>query len=178
MPQLITHQLRVGGVVKIITNDSDAILTALVHDMGNLAKFTNLDPYWTREQEKFWRKYGRDAHFATSTILLEAGLDKLHKYLQEEADLYKDILNLEDFSSVSKPALLTLYGDSRVAYEGVVTMSERIIDLETRYSDKRNDWIWAPKLEKFVQSITEINISTITESMVEPLFDELLGYEL
>lgn len=42
MPQLITHQLRVGSIVLLITDDRDSILTALVHDMGNLAKFHNL----------------------------------------------------------------------------------------------------------------------------------------
>lgn len=75
MPGLITHQLRVGGIVKLITDDPEAILTALVHDMGNLAKFSNLDEYWTTKQKKFWDKYGKDAHEATIKILEENGLD-------------------------------------------------------------------------------------------------------
>lgn len=106
MPQLIAHQLRVGAIVKLIGGDRDAIRTALVHDMGNMAKFTKLDPYWAKEQEKFWKKYGKDAHTATSMILKEAGLDKLYGYLQEEAKLYREILNLEDFTGISKPHCL------------------------------------------------------------------------
>lgn len=40
MPQLAQHQLRVGGIVSLITKDKAAILTALVHDMGNAEMLT------------------------------------------------------------------------------------------------------------------------------------------
>lgn len=178
MPQLIEHQLRVGGIVRLISDDRDSVLTALVHDMGNLAKFTSLDEHWSREQVKFWELYGHDAHVATSMILKEAGLDKLHDNLQDEARFYQDILQMDDYSQVSKPAYLTLYGDTRVAYRGVVSMEERIRDLEERYHEKRSEWVWGPKLEEYVQSTTKIDVTKITEEMVEPLFSELLGYNI
>ena len=178
MPQLITHQLRVGSIVRLITDDRDSILTALVHDMGNLAKFSNLDEYWTNEQLIFWDKYGKDANIATLNILEEAGLTKLHSYIDQEAYLYQNIIKIDDLSKISKPAVLTLYGDSRVAFDGVVSLEERIIDLETRYQNYHNDRMWIPKLEKYVQSLTSRDIAAITEKDVEPLFDELLTYTL
>ena len=178
MPQLIEHQLRVGAIVKLITNDKASIITALVHDMGNLAKFSGLDEHWSQEQTKFWSKYGRDAHEATIKILREAGLDKYRDLIEEEAKFYREVINLETFETFSLPAVLTLYADSRVAITGVVSLEERIIDLETRYNRKRNDWIWGPKLEKYVQSLTTIDIRSIKDRDVEPLFDELLTYEI
>ena len=77
MPQLREHQLRVGGIVRLITNDHDSIITALVHDMGNIVKFDLDKPYnkidavekWKIEQEHVRATYGRDAHEATYAIL-------------------------------------------------------------------------------------------------------------
>lgn len=178
MPQLITHQLRVGGIVRLITDDRESILTALVHDMGNMAKFSNLDTFWTGEQEKFWNKYGKNAHEATIKILEEAGLPRLKNNIQAEADFYRDIMIIEDYHKVGRPSIFTLYGDSRVTFEGVVPLEERTLDLETRYSDHKNDRIWGPKLEKYVQSLTTRDITRITEADVVPLFDELLSYQI
>ena len=83
-----------------------------------------------------------------------------------------------DLSRICRPAVLTLYADCRVAYDGVVSLDDRIVDLETRYNEKRTERIWGPKLEEYVQSLTEIDVTSITEVMVEPLFDELLGYDI
>ena len=178
MPGLATHQLRVGGIVKLITDDRESILTALVHDMGNLAKFSNLDPYWSQEQKKFWSKYGKDAHEATIKILEEAGLNKLRDNILEESKFYNEVMEISDFATVRLPAVLTLYGDSRVAYNGVVSLEQRIVDLETRYGKHRDDRLWASRLEDYVQTLTKIDIRAITEVDVEPLFDELLQYPL
>ncbi len=178
MPQLQTHMLRVGGIVKLIRDDKDSILTALVHDMGNMAKFTGLDSEWSEVQIKFWDKYGRDAHTATELILEEAGLTKLKQLVEEEGHFYNHVMEINDFTTVSMPAILTLYADTRVMPKGVVSLEERILDLETRYPAPRRDGVWGPRLEAYVQSLTKIDIRAIKESDVEPLFDELLTYEL
>lgn len=178
MPQLQTHMLRVAGIVKLITKDQDSILTALVHDLGNIVKFDNLDEAWSKVQKECVAKYGRDAHVATAKMLEEAGLDKLKKLVEEESEFYRNIMQIDDFSKANLPAVLTLYGDSRVAMGGVVTLEERIVDLETRYGEHRNDRVWGPKLEAYVQTLTDTDIRAIKESDVEPLFDELLTYEL
>ena len=178
MPQLAQHQLRVGGIVSLITKDKAAILTALVHDMGNIVKFSNLDLGWTSVQEIFQKKYGRDANLATLKILDDAGLTKLRDLVEQEAEFYQNVINIEDFSKVSLPAALTLYADSRVAIDGVVSLEERIVDLETRYKQHRSDREWAYKLEDYVQSLSRCDVKSITEEMVTPLFDELLTYRV
>jgi hypothetical protein len=178
MPQLIEHQLRVGGIVALITKDKDSILTALVHDMGNIVKFGTLSPEWDLIQKDFIQKYGPDANEATLKILEEANLLKLKKYMEEESDFYKNRMSVTDYSQISLPALLTLYGDSRVAFNGVVTLEERVVDLETRYQKYRDDRIWGPKLEAYVQTLTDRDVVGIREEDVGPLFDELLTYTI
>lgn len=175
MPQLREHQLRVGGIVRLITDDHDSIITALVHDMGNIVKFSNLDPYWSKVQEKFWTDYGRDEHVATDKILRKEGMGKYADYFKEESKAYdNDSLNASYFSTMSKPALLTLYGDLRVRFNGVCSVEERLKDLEDRYHYERPERKWANAFETYVQTLTKLDLSSIDEVMVEPLFDELL----
>lgn len=178
MPQLATHQLRVGGIIKLITDDHDSIISGLVHDMGNLAKFELSDPIWIAKQKEFRAKYGRDAHVATSKILEESKLFKILEYIEEEGRLYNNAIKVQDFSKVSRPAVLTLYADSRVAINGVTTIMGRIEDLEKRYGKPRNDREWAPKLENYVQSLSDTDVVSINEEMVEPLFSELLDIQI
>jgi hypothetical protein len=178
MPQLQQHQLRVGGIVALITNDRDSILTALVHDMGNIVKFKNIDPAWHDIQDTYIQKYGTDANVATIKILQDAGLLQLKQYMEQESEFYKNRMTVTDYSTISLPALLTLYADSRVAFNGVVTLEERVVDLETRYQTYRDDRIWGPKLETYIQTLTDRDVAAITETDVEPLFDELLTYTI
>ncbi len=175
MPQLREHQLRVGGIVRLITTDHESIITALVHDMGNIVKFSNLDSYWSKVQEKFWNEYGRDEHAATDKILREVGMDRYADYFNEESKAYdNDSLGVSQFSTMSKPAVFTLYGDLRVGINGVCTMEERLTDLEERYHYERPERKWAGEFENYIQTLTELDLQTIDEESVSPLFDELL----
>lgn len=185
MPQLIKHQLRVAGVAKIISNTWDdraaadkSVRACLLHDMGNMAKFTGLtDPYWQEEQKRFWEKYGHEAHEATYTILNEAGLSEYVGILTEEGSCYGNP-NVPTFDTIGKPALLVLYGDLRVDMTGVVTMYERIKDLIARYpGSSRPETIWGAELERYVQVLTPVKLSEITEAKVSPLFNDLLSLE-
>jgi len=175
MPQLRVHQLRVGGIVKLITRDPRPILTALVHDLGNIAKFRGLNEYWLGEQEKVWKLYGKEAHEATFAMLRDAGLRELEDCLREEGELYKNIHKLDGkYSAYSDAAVYTLYGDCRVAINGVVSAMERVEDLENRYGDARNDREWVFKLEEYVTKKSGIEVAKIKEDDVAPFFDELL----
>ncbi len=183
MPQLREHQLRVGGVVRLITNDHDSIVTTLVHDMGNIVKFDlgksglaedELER-WLAEQKQTREMYGTEAHEATYTMLKEVGMTKYVQYLKEEGKAYqRDDLDQEFFINLSKPALLTLYGDLRVGINGVTSIQGRIEDLESRYGAPRPESPWIEKLESYVQTLTMMEIKNIREEMVVPLFDELL----
>lgn len=175
MPQLREHQLRVGGIVRLITDDHDSIITALVHDMGNIVKFSNLDSYWSKVQERFWEEYGREEHIATDKILRESGMAKYADFFKEESKAYEnDTLNVAYFSNMSKPAMLTLYGDLRVRISGVCSVEERLRDLEERYHYERPERKWASQFEKHVQTFTDLDLQSINEEMVASLFDELL----
>lgn len=175
MPQLREHQLRVGGIVKLITNDHDSIITALVHDMGNIAKFEGLNTYWRKEQEKVWKLYGKEAHEATFAILRDAGLSELERSVREEGEFYQNILKLAGkYETYSDAAAYTLYGDSRVAINGVVSVMERVEDLEKRYGKARNDREWVMKLEEYVTKKSGRDVAMLGNHDVTPLFDELL----
>lgn len=190
MPQLITHQLRVGAIAHLITRKwgnrvvaHDAVVASLLHDMGNMAKF-KLDnpiipidnlPYWQAEQRRFWDTYGTEAHAATYAILHELKLDQITQYLLVEATFYDNSSVTRDvFVAAPHPAVIVLYGDLRVAIEGVVSLEERLVDLERRYGGIRPERAWASDLEGYLQSLTDLDIRAITEADVTPLFDELL----
>lgn len=179
MPQLREHQLRVGGIVRLISRDKVAIKTALVHDMGNIAKFTGLNEYWSNEQRKIWNKYGREAHQVTYAILRDAGLNELEQRVREEGDFYKKIIELDGkYDNYSDAAVYTLYADCRVAMNGIVSVEARVRDLEKRYGSMRNDRLWVSKLEDYVAKRTGVEVAKISNQDVEPLFDELLSYNV
>lgn len=184
MPQLATHMLRAAGVGKIITESwSDRILArksvvaCLVHDLGNLAKFKLEPKYqaeWGPKQEQLWAKWGHDAHETTYGILRELGMGKYVEYLLAEAKLYETAAPSKLWPTTPKPALIVLYADLRVVPSGVVSVEERISDLETRYGARRAEARWGRQLEEYIQTLTTVNVREITESAVTPLFDELL----
>ncbi|MFH1244603.1 MAG: HD domain-containing protein [bacterium] len=188
MPQLATHMLRVAGVGKLITdswNDRElavkSVIACLVHDLGNLAKFKLGPEYqteWGPKQEKLWEKWGHDAHVATYGILKELGMEEYVEYLLAEAKLYESEPTPADFEQTSRPALVVLYADLRVAMSGVVSLEERIADLAARYSGFRAESRWGKMLEGYVQTLTSTDVRSITEKSVTPLFDELLRYNI
>ncbi len=183
MPQLREHQLRVGGIAKIITDEwtdkkiaDESVMSCLLHDMGNIVKFNDLkDPKWLKVREDCRKIYGAEAHDATVGILRDASLEKYVDYINEEKMLYELTPTKEEtFNRFSKPAVIVLYADLRVNPERVVSIEERTEDLIKRYRNKRTENIYGPPTERYVQSLTRVDISNISEEMVEPLFDELL----
>lgn len=198
MPQLVTHQLRVAGVGKIIAENwkdkCDVIFTTelcLLHDMGNIVKFdlTTRDAkfgkienieYWRKIQQQYWDQFGKDAHDATIGILRETNLGNFVAYITEEEKLYfaearEDILNKANIASV-----ILMYADCRVTPAGVVSYRERIDDLKARYGGVGTPaWYkWTFGFEEWMQSKVTIDLNGITEQSVKPLFDELLTYEI
>lgn len=183
MPQLREHQLRVGGIAKLITDEWDdreiareSVLSCLLHDMGNIVKFHDLsDPQWLEVQKYYQVKYGNDAHDATVGILNDAGLYQYVEYIEEEKKLYEQTpTSKEVFDTYSRPAIIVLYSDLRVIPTGVASILERTEDLVRRYRNKRTENIYGPPTEEYVQSLTSVNVASISEEDVRPLFDELL----
>jgi len=188
MPELATHMLRVAGVGKIITESwqdrelaRKSVLACLVHDLGNLAKFKLEPKYqaeWGPKQVKLWERWGHDAHDATYGILRELGLDEYVGCLLAEAEFYAGKAEEIDMAKTPKPALIVLYADLRVAINGVVTLEERIEDLKRRYQNDRVESRWGKSLEEYMQTLTTVNLQSITEESVTPFFDELLAIQI
>lgn len=185
MPQLREHQLRVGGIAKIITDEwldrvaaEESIIASLVHDMGNIVKFKDLpDPKWRDVQKIYQERYGIDAHDATVGILKDAGLKKYVDYIEEEKKLFElTPTEMQTFNKFSKPAVIVLYADLRVMPTGVVSIEERTEDLIKRYRNKRTENIYGPPTENYIQTLTSVNVARITEQDVRPLFGTLLTY--
>lgn len=200
MPQLSTHMLRVAGVAKIIAenwkgkcNVLEATNLCLLHDMGNIVKFDlsgladrkfygeveNLE-YWQEVQKDFWKKYGKNAQVATIEILKEAKLDSYVPLIIEEERLYFAEANENELKKSNLSSIILMYCDCRVTPTGVVSYRERIEDLKRRYggvgTDTWNEWTYW--FDTWMQSNVGIDLNEITEDSVQPLFDELLSYNI
>lgn len=201
MSQLAEHQLRVGGVGQMVAenwrggcDETEVTKVCLLHDMGNTVKFDLSDeavntkmfgrivnlPYWRGVQQKYWDKYGKDAHIATKGILAEAGLADLNKYIDEESELYFSEASEEELMQASVPAVILMYADCRVVPRGIVPYRERVEDLKARYGGgKSATWYpWMFRFEKWLQAQVSIDLSTITEEVVARRWESLLSVRI
>jgi len=199
MPQLKTHMLRVAAVGKLVAEawksecDADfATQLCLVHDLGNIVKFDlteksrgskfgeidNLQ-HWQDIQSRYWKKYGHDAHDATTGILQEAKLEKFIDAINEEEELYFAEATSEKLALANPGSIILLYADCRVTPAGVSSYRVRVNDLAERYGAKSESWTkWTYWFEDWIQTQVNIDLSSITERSVTPMFDELLESEL
>ncbi len=199
MPQLQTHMLRVAGVGKLIAQNWKGscdvkVVTklCLLHDMGNIVKFDLRDgidrskfgvienlKHWQEVQLGCWEKYGKDAHDATIGILHDAGLPQFESYINEEEELYFAEAKDSELDKASVAAIILMYADCRVIPSGVVSYRERVNDLKVRYGARSKTWYdWTFWFENWMQNNVTIDLQSITEDSVAPLFDELLHYPL
>lgn len=199
MPQLETHMLRVAGVGKMVSENwrgkCDTKLATdlcLVHDMGNIVKFDlrdNIDrskfgeiqnlEHWQKIQLEYWDKYGKDTHGATIGILKDAGLPQFESFIDEEEKLYFAEAREKELSNTRVETIILMYSDCRVTPSGVVSYRERVNDLKDRYGTRSENWYdWTYWFEEWIQKQVTIDLNSITEASVTPLFDELLGYNI
>jgi len=136
--------------------------------------------YWQQVQKVVWDKYGRDAHDATIGILNEAGLTQFISFINEEEKLYFLEAREKELAEASVAAIILMYADCRVKPAGVVSYRERIDDLKERYGGgKTETWYkWTFWFDEWIQKQVRIDLTQITDETVEPLFPELLGYNI
>ncbi|MEI6660092.1 MAG: HD domain-containing protein [bacterium] len=200
MPQLAMHQLRVTAVAFAVCDsigaevDKESIIKAcLLHDMANLIKF-NLElfpefnqpegiDYWKIEQAKQRQMYGTDEHAGSITIARALGAS-------DEVLSNIHAIDFHNWDNVYKNGTLenkiSVYADSRVAPQGVVSLNSRIEEGSKRYEGlhpeidaKRNilhDAIRAIEVEIFTQS--SIKPEDITEESVTAIIESLKNYEI
>lgn len=176
MPTLQLHMLRVAAVAKEICThyngppvDMTSIVAAcLVHDMGNILKFQLtrfpdfLEPkgltYWENAQEKFREQYGSNESVATELIIEEIGVSKRVKELVAVIGFKHGQANIDSNDFEKK---ICDYADTRVDPHGIVSLDNRLKDLEKRYSSKH------PTEEEKIQSS---NYSSMLHAMESQIF--------
>ncbi len=170
-PNLVRHHLEVGAVTKHLLNhwqgeeiDKDLTLrTALLHDMGNLVKYTfpleaqkyheviENEDFWYKKHKELVKKYGDDADLATETMLKEYGFRK-------ETELLKEIREgkyIDDVLKISHEAKLVFLADGVVAPRGIVGVKARIADVKKRYAGNEKMPLWVEALRQNKEVIQE-----------------------
>ncbi len=192
LPALQEHQLRVAAIVQIILDNLDSSLlidkdemikAALLHDMGNIIKFDlNAFPeflqpeglsYWEKIQNKYFSDYGKDEKQATEMIAKELKV----------SERVLELINAIGFDNVKKhfeakklAEIICEYADCRVAPKGVVSLEERLRDLQDRYKDrhptveqqKQRDEFFAieREAEKYIFERSSLTPQEITPQLV------------
>lgn len=198
------HMLRVGAIAKIVLSntteelDEKSVMQAcLLHDLGNIVKFTldgkgihveeDLD-YLKKVQAKFIKKYGVDDHEATMKILEEVGVTEKVKELVGKLGFGSDVLRQIAEEKQLEPKIV-LYGDARVSPYGVLSVKERMADLERRYvgverihklSREVFEATKEPVLEvaRQIETIAGKDVIRLTNADLERYFEELLEYDV
>ncbi len=196
------HMLTVTGLICAVQEhwsgddiDWDGLIRAgLLHDLGNVIKF-DLDKFpqllgdelpriefWREEQKRLIAKYGNDDHAATGKMLDELGVDsKIKETIQA-----KSFGNIRKTASSSNwlPKILQ-YCDLRTSPHGLMTLDERVSDIEERY-DKyagRSDFPEMIAAAKSIESEIEQSIDTdleqiITNDSAAKFKNKLLTYQV
>jgi len=191
-PNLQKHMLRVAALSQILVenwkdktlNKTSIVFACLFHDMANIIKFdfdktplfkeekkqTN---YWESIQKEMICKYGKNIHNATLQICQEISLSEKILYLIEKLEWNNslDVIKQNDFES-----MICIYCDMRVGPFGILSIHERIQNLQTRNSTYNFDFIKksAPILEKSIQNNMLIQVSSITNTQLNSRFNTLL----
>lgn len=193
--------LKVAGVANLVVNNFDKpiddktiIAAALLHDMGNVVKF-NFDlpeswfsplgkKYWKDIQNEFIEKYGNNDHDATAAILNEIAVDEKIKELVNNIGFSKseNIKKSSDFN-----IKILSYSDQRVSPQGVVSMEERYIEAQKRYSEiikkytyEEFEYLKKQNFENASQIFEHCRIKPedITEEKVLSLIPSLRDFEI
>lgn len=193
------HMIRVAAFGKVISDlmvDEEidqhlVVSTLLLHDMGNILKFkldstqmlAEIDRGRVEElraiQAEYRQKYGPSPDLATIKIMKEIGVDQevVTLFTESSWESLHDTIEKMDFQRK-----ICYYADMRVDPFGVVTLEERFSDLRKRYSTNKdnveNNHKLAKILEKQIQSKLDIDLNSITESAIEPIWDEIEQWEI
>ncbi len=196
IPQnLQEHMLRVAALSQILTenwqgiplNKEAIVTTCLFHDMANIIKFKFDNPvfkmtaqeiqHWKRVKQKTIENYGDNIHAATLAICQEIGLNNkvLDLVNKLEWDNVPKMLNGRDFESC-----ITIYSDMRIGPFGIMSLKDRIDDLQARNPSKDMNTVRevAAQLEKALQQHIAIDVDTVTDAQINGRFDQLRKREL
>jgi hypothetical protein len=201
MPSLQLHMYRVAAVSSCIADsmsvpiEKDALVAGcLLHDMGNIIKFTFdlfpefLEPeglhYWQHIKQEYIDKYGTDEHKATYTVAEEIGVDARILELIAAVGFTKAPINVKH-SDFSKK--IACYCDHRVGPHGVLPLEERMTSGRTRYAinkgessdDVFNTCADAMRLiEKQIFEKSSLKPEDITDHMIREPLEQLEHFDV
>lgn len=202
MPSLQLHMFRVAGVAQIICQsiqkevDAENIIAAcLLHDMGNILKF-NLDlfpeflqpegkEYWQQIKNDYEKKYGKDEHGATLSIVKEL---KVSDRIYELVDCFQFSAAEKNENTQDLGIKICSYADMRVEPKSIVSLQMRLTDGRKRFERNNPELFTEDLFGKMSESLFEIEkdifkkISLkpkdITNETVTPLLENLRNFEL
>jgi hypothetical protein len=202
MPNLQTHMLRVAGVAQKICEEfsqpidtKNIVAACLLHDMGNIIKFqlgrfpTFLDPegldFWENVKLGFIQKYGENEYEAAQKIAEELGVSERVRELIHAVGFHQihEVVEENDFGKK-----ICEYSDGRVTPFGVVSLHERLKDLENRYSQKypsledqqrrKKYAVSAEQLEQQIFALCHIPPTDITDDTINTRLENLRKFEI
>ena len=184
IPILQLHQLRVASVGQTISQkfanlDSQVITTAcLLHDLGNILKIdfdsalsiktlteTERSEYKKLKLE-FQRQYGHDEHQATLQMIKEIGVNS-QVFQLIEAMCFTQIIQT-DFLSSPLEQQICEYADMRVDPFGIVSLDDRLDDLEQRYQHRHPTAQDQQNRLKFARLMKEVEKQIFAQIMITP----------
>ena len=189
------HMLRVGAVIKIITdqwtgkpvNQKAMIQTGLFHDLGKPMIFdlkkqsqwmTNKEIDELRQiQTELRKRYGNDEHEVLIGVATEIGC-------QLETLRLLKVFEWENVSQLMKDgdseALVPIYADMRIGPMGILPLTDRFDDLNQRRPETKLIALLktAEKLEQEIQAQTKVGLNKITNLEITDLFEYLLKLEV
>lgn len=186
------HMLRVAALSQILVDNwkmnkpekKSIILTCLFHDMANIIKFNFDKPplfeeekdrvnYWKSVQKEVIATYGNNIHKVTLKMCQEIGLSNKVLHLVEKLEWNNslEVIKQNDFES-----MICIYCDMRIGPYGILSLQDRIQNLQTRNDSYNFDFIRksAVILEKTVQKYISISVSSITDIQLNEKCEVLL----
>lgn len=199
-PNLREHMERVASVAEVIctnwTGDiidrEEIIASALMHDIGNIVKFS-FSPetkkflgkeagrieYWKAIKSRMIEKYGSsDDHIVTDRMLVEAGVTERLKHIVER---YFDPSTADSTDMTMK---ILLYADARIGPFGVVSLSQRQTDLIKRWEGtERADYYRGfekalNRVEEELHSNMRLDPRLITNETIEPYLERYVDQDI
>jgi len=186
-PNLAEHMINVASVLELIKENwqgekidwARLIRAGLLHDLGNIVKF-DMDKYpdfmgeekgridyWKKVQEEIIEKYGEDDHEVTEKMLKEIGEDLEVVEIVLDKSFWKSIEIVEGEDLETK---LLLYADLRTGPLGLMTLKERVDDI----NDRMPKYSKRPDFPEMVESIYALGreIGNNLKIPVEEINDE------
>lgn len=197
------HQLRVAAVARQVCDsltvlvDTEVVVTAcLLHDMGNILKFTFDSPdewfepegkeYWMKVQQEIAKKYDTwNEHQLNLMIAKEIGVKPAVLDCIESIDFGKAV------ETLARPDIepkVCDYADLRVSPNGVVSLDERLAEGEKRYKNRPDKWMTDEVRQKILKAVhdnqaglftlSKIKPGDITDETTAPIVEQLKAYEI